>query len=146
MDGGSSQLAGIECVPEPIVLCGGRFPSVGPGRALRFLTMVCWLTVSGALCAGADSDSGMPLVFDSVAVAVSVLALPSRKLPPLAASAKPAPANTKANVKAIAEGLRERRAARARPAGRRGAECGSLDVMGSSRAQVSRCGGETGLM
>ena len=49
-----------------------------------------WLTFSGALRAGADSDRGVPLVSLSEAVADSRVALPSRNGAQLAAVARQA--------------------------------------------------------
>src|SRR5215831_84169 len=85
--------------------------------ALRLFTRVFWVTASGAWPVGAASLSGVPWVLVKVAVAVSVLALPSRKLPPLAASAIVVPPKRRARVTATTEeGRSERSVARRRRA------------------------------
>jgi hypothetical protein len=49
---------------------------------------VLLLTESGDLPDGASSDSGIPVVSVRTEVALSVLLFPSRKVPPVAASAR----------------------------------------------------------
>ena len=72
-------------------------------------------TASGATPAGADRLSGVPLESDRLAVEVSRLALPRMKVPPVAASAKPAPLTTRARVTAITvAGLSDRSTPRQR--------------------------------
>src|SRR5579859_4765949 len=69
------------------------------------------LTASGAAPEGATKDSGAFLELERDAVEVSLLALPRMKVPPVAASARPAPPITKARVSALAAaGCSDRRA------------------------------------
>ena len=82
--------------------------------ALRLWTWMLLLTASGALPAGACSDSGVPLPFASVAIAFSLLDLPRMKDPPVAASAKPAAPITSASVTATVAGPTDRTAPRQR--------------------------------
>ena len=65
-------ICGLCAVPTPPVGCSCAAVRPPVYSVLRFLTIVAWLTASGALPAGADSASGLPREFDTEAVAISL--------------------------------------------------------------------------